>query len=325
MYIMHRRSLLPVILLLMFQLKLAGQESAYGPGYQSAMTGNPGITGSEGDGMLRLSYVNLYPGNAYNLHAATVSYDGYFPSLHGGAGFYVSNNYLGGIINDLKSGVSYSYFFRAGKDLWFSAGLSASLWHRAYSMGGVVLPDQIDPLRGSVLPSGESLAPEGRTIFDLGTGFVFYSGKLHGGAAVNHLAEPDLSLNDLEEGKLRRRLFIHLAADLGNGSSGKLTLQPLGIFEMQKGRLSGGAGTALTMSHISVSSLVLCDNGSNFDIQAGLRVAAGIVDLFYNYRFNIFSGEDLLPFTLQHHTGVALRLYNVDKRKTIKTIKFPIL
>jgi type IX secretion system PorP/SprF family membrane protein len=289
------------------------------------MTGNPGITGSAGDGYLRLSYLNLFPGNAYDLHSAAVSYDGFFPSLHGGAGFFISNDYLGGIVNDLKAGFSYSYFFQAGRNLWFSAGLSASFYHRGYSTAGIVLPDQIDPVRGSVLPSGELLASEGRTVFDLGAGFVFYSGKFSGGLAVNHLAQPDLSLNDLEEGKLRRRLFMHMSGDFETGGSNKLSVLPLLIAEVQKGYFSGAAGAALSFNHLSFNSMLIADNGRNLDLQTGFSVTAGFVSLFYNYRFNILSGAGLLPFSLQHHTGMALRLNNVDKRKIIKTIKFPIL
>ncbi|MFH0842593.1 MAG: PorP/SprF family type IX secretion system membrane protein [Bacteroidota bacterium] len=322
---MQRYFLSLVLLFFFMQHDLKGQLSGFGPGYQASLARNPGITGSAGDGHLRLSYLNLYPGSAYDLHSASVSFDGFFPSIHGGAGFFISNEYLGGIVNDLKAGFSYSYFFQAGRNMWFSAGLSASFYHRGFSTGGIVLPDQIDPLRGSVLPSGESLAQEGRTVFDIGAGFVFYSGKFSGGLAVNHLAEPDLSLNDLRKGKLGRTLFMHLAGNFENGVSNKLSVLPLLTAEVQKGCFSGAAGAAISLNHLSFNAMLLTGNGRYMDLQSGFSVGAGVVSLFYNYRFNIISGESLLPFSLQHHTGMALRLNNVDKRKIIKTIKFPIL
>ena len=43
------------------------------------------------------------------------------------------------------------------------------------------------------LPSGETLVPSGRTVFDIGAGFVIISGNIYGGFSINHLAEPDLS------------------------------------------------------------------------------------------------------------------------------------
>ena len=55
-----------------------GQETDPGPGYQKMMMNNPSLAGSEGDGELRLSYLNFYPGNNYNLHSVYFSYDSYF-------------------------------------------------------------------------------------------------------------------------------------------------------------------------------------------------------------------------------------------------------
>jgi type IX secretion system PorP/SprF family membrane protein len=322
---MYRHLLILFILVFLVRLSAYGQELDYGPGYQMSMFGNPGITGSEGDGYIRLSYFNLYPGYAYNLHSGFLSYDGYFPSLHGGAGFYISDDYLGGIVNDLKGGLSYAYFFRAGKDIYFSSGLSASFYHRGYNLGGSVLPDQIDPLNGAVFPSKEVIAAEGRTIFDLGTGFVFYTGRLSGGLAVNHLAEPDLSLNDLEEGKLKRRVFIHLTGDFDLTANKILRIQPVGIIQMQKNYFAGNAGAVLAINYFSVSSLFMIDNSENLDFQAGFAFDTGIFNVFYSYRFNLLSGKDLLPFSLMHQAGIAFRLNNVDKRKTVKKINFPKL
>ena len=121
------------------------------------MINNPALAGSEGDGVLRLSYLNYFPGNNFNLHSVYFSYDSYFPVLHGGAGIYITDDYLGGIINDIRGGLSYAYFLKAGKDLFINAGLSASFYNRGYNFNNAVLPDQIDPLGGVSIPSSESL------------------------------------------------------------------------------------------------------------------------------------------------------------------------
>ena len=92
---------------------VSGQEPVYGPDYQTTLISNPALTGSEGDGTFRLSYKNLYPGNGFDLHSVCLSYDGYFPSLHGGAGFFISDNYLGGIVTDLKGGRYYFNIFQS--------------------------------------------------------------------------------------------------------------------------------------------------------------------------------------------------------------------
>jgi hypothetical protein len=64
------------------------QDSESGPGYQLILINNPALSGSEGDGIVRLAYHNYYPGNNFNLHSVYFSYDSYVPSLHGGIGIY---------------------------------------------------------------------------------------------------------------------------------------------------------------------------------------------------------------------------------------------
>jgi type IX secretion system PorP/SprF family membrane protein len=310
---------------LVIPLQGRGQDAGSGFNYQMTMISNPAVTGSGGDGLIRLSYVNYYPGNSYNLHSVYLSYDGYFPALHGGAGFYLSDNYLGGIVNELKGGFSYSYLFRAGKDLYIGAGLSASFYNRGYNLGGAVLPDQIDPLNGAVLTSAEALASKGRTILDLNTGFLFITGKIYGGIAVDHLAEPVLSETDLVREKLRRHLLLHVAGDIDLGTEKKLKICPAGKFETGNRLMSAGAGASLESNYLSISSIFLFDNYKNIDVQTGFCINMGNLAVFYNYRFNIISGKTMLPFSLLHHAGVAFRLNNVDKRKTVKTINFPNL
>jgi type IX secretion system PorP/SprF family membrane protein len=302
-----------------------GQEGVPGLNYQWTMISNPAMTGSEGDGLLRISYQNLYPGNNYNLHSVCLSYDSYFPALHGGAGLFLSDNYLGGMVNDLKGGFSYSYFFRAGSDLYIAAGLSASFYHRGYDFSGAILPDQIDPLNGAVNISGESLDQRGKTLFDIGTGFLFITGRVFGGIAINHLAEPDLSTSDLVRNKLYRKLLIHGSGKIDLNAGKKLFLHPVGTVEISRGMTTAGAGVVFESNYLSLNTVLLADNEKNIDLQAGFSIKTGFMTVFYNYRFNIATGQNLLPVSLMHYTGIAISLNNVDKRKTVKTINFPEL
>jgi type IX secretion system PorP/SprF family membrane protein len=304
---------------------VCGQEIFSPPDYQSTMISNPGVTGSEGDGFIRFSYMNYYPGNSFNLHSALISYDAYFPSLHGGAGFYVSDNYLGGIINDLRGGLSYSYFLQAGKNLFFSAGLSASFNHRGYNFTGAILPDQIDPLLGVAFPSGEALSPVGRTVFDIGTGFMVISGRIFGGIAISHLAEPDIYKSEFGNVSLRRSVLLHIAGDVGINREKNLLLRPVGNLEVHKGFLSVGAGVVFEANHLAFNSIFFFNNSQNFDVQTGFSVNFAGLILSYNYHFNIVSANNLLPLSVLHQAGVAVSLNNVDKRKTVKTINFPKL
>jgi len=304
---------------------VAGQAADYGFGYQSALISNPSITGTEGDGFLRLSYLNLYPGNSFNLHSVMLSYDAYFSSLHGGAGFWLSDDYLGGIYNDLKAGLSYAYHLKAGDNLFFTGGLSASVYNRGFDFSNAVLPGQIDPFGGVVFPQMEVINARGNTVFDLGTGFMVISGWFFGGFSITHLSEPDLSKSNYSEDRLSRTLMVHAAGDFYLNKVKNLKLRPLVKCEINDEWYSLAGGVVFENNILSVSSVAMMDKSDNFDIQAGFSINTGGIIVFYNYRFNIVSGNNLMPFSLMHHTGLAFSLNNVDKRKTVKTINFPKL
>jgi hypothetical protein len=104
-----------------------------------------------------------------------------------------------------------------------------------------------------------------------------------------------------------------------------MKIQPLTYFEIQGGFINGGAGAALESKYLAINAVVLGDNGKNLNIQTGFSFSAGRITGFYNYRFNVLSGNKLLPLSLLHQTGLAFSLNNVEKRNTIKTINFPKL
>jgi type IX secretion system PorP/SprF family membrane protein len=316
-----------IILVIIVFYHLTGycQETDPGPGYQMVLMNNPALSGSEGNGTLRLSYLNFYPGNGYNLHSLYLSYDSYVQALHGGAALYLAEDYLGGSVNNIRGGLSYSYFLQAGEDLYINAGLSASIYHQGYNFSNSVLPDQIDPLGGAVYPSGESLISSGRTAFDLGTGFTFVKGWLSGGLAVMHLTQPDLSNSGIAREEIKRKLYIHLCGDLPLGRSQKIYARPVSYFSYQDDFILAGGGLSIENEHFAINAISMGDNAGNLDMQTGFSFKAGIIRFNYTYRFNIVSGNSLMPMSLLHQTGLAFSLYDVDKRKSGKTINFPKL
>lgn len=302
-----------------------GQETAYGPGYQTVLLSNPAFTGSEGDGTLRLSYLNFYPGNNFNLQSVYVSYDTYVPILHGGAGFFITNDYMGGIINDLRGGFSYAYHFQANKNLYINAGLTASCYYRGFNTGKIILPDQIDPLSGVSLPSGESISEKGRAVFDIGTGIMIISERFIVALAINHLATPDLYGSGLQTDRIERKIIMNLAGKFDLNTNLQILARPLIISELQGRNLSVGLGGSVENNSLSLSAVFLTNSAKDLDLQAGCSLKKGKFLFFYNYRFNIISGNKMLPISLMHQTGLAFSLNYVDKRKVIKTINFPKL
>jgi type IX secretion system PorP/SprF family membrane protein len=322
---MKRHKSLLFLALFYVSMSTNGQETAYGPGYQTVLVNNPAFTGSEGDGTLRLSYLNFYPGNNFKLQSVYVSYDTYIPAMHGGAGFFLTDDYLGGIINDLRGGFSYAYHFQLNRNIFINAGLSASCYYRGFNNAGIILPDQIDPLSGTISPSGESISERGRAVFDIGTGFMVISEKFVAALALNHLATPDLAGTGLQRDRVERKIILNLAGKFDLGTNLQILARPIAIAEYQGKNLSGGLGTSIEINSLSVSTVFLSNSAKDLDLQAGCSLKAGKFIFFYSYRFNIGSDNKMVPVSLMHQTGLAFSLNYVDKRKIIKTINFPKL
>lgn len=105
----------PLILLIIIICPLfaAGAQGINsGPFYQKLLMNNPALSGVEATGVLRMSYLNYFPGNSYNLNSVYLSYDSYFSELHGGTAIYISEDYLGGIVNDLRGDFRMHIFCR---------------------------------------------------------------------------------------------------------------------------------------------------------------------------------------------------------------------
>lgn len=316
-----------VILLLYFIVQgyVLCQETDYGPGYYTILTGNPAFSGIGEKGEMKLSYLNFYPGNNYNFHSFFVSYDSYFEEIHGGAGAYISDDYLGGIVNDTRGGLSYSYALQAGKNLFINAGLSASFFHRGFNFRDAVLPDQIDAMGMITLPSSEDLTNTGRTVLDIGTGFLITSGNYFGGFAVSHLTQPDLSGSGSSSERLRRRYLINTGADFELSMKNQMRLKPIAAAEMQGSYFSVSEGAVLETHYLSFNTVLFENSYRNIDLQAGFLFRKENIAFYYNYRFNLKSGNMLLPFSLLHQTGLVISFNNVEKRIKVKTINIPEL
>jgi type IX secretion system PorP/SprF family membrane protein len=263
------------------------QEIDSAPTYQTVLINNPAMSGSGETGTVRLSYLNFYPGNGYNLHSLYLSYDSYFNEIHGGAALYLTNDYLGGHINNIRGGVSYSYFLQASEKLFINAGLTASVFHQGFNFANAVLPDMIDPVRGVVYPSAELLVSSGRTVFDIGTGFTFNTGKISGGVAVLHLSEPYLSKRSVPKEIIKRKLYMHLNGDFIVGNREKYFLKPIAFSSVQDGFFIAGAGTSFENERIAINAVVMDDNVGNLNIQTGFSFQTGSLRFNYSYRFNV--------------------------------------
>jgi type IX secretion system PorP/SprF family membrane protein len=322
---MIKRLIYIILTLVLIICSGIAQDTYYGPGYRTGMLANPALTGTATDGQLNLSYFNFYPGNSYNLNTFFMSYDTYVPLLHGGTGLYISNDVLGGIINDLRGGFGYSYHLKADKDFYINTGITASVISRGINPANIILPDQIDPLGGNTLPAGETISDLNNTLFDIGVGLLFTVKNINGSIAINHFAEPNLSKTKINGFRLKRKYSIQLTGTFTTGYEGKLIIRPLVSVEFQGDRFIGAIGSSIRYNIFSVNTVILTDKEKNMDLQTGFSILTGKAVVYYNYKFNLASNSGQFPFSLLHQIGVTISLNNVDKRKIIKTINFPEL
>ena len=325
---MNRHGSLAALICLIFLQSLPAQETDYGHGFHTVIVNNPAYAGTGETGAMRLSYLNFYPGSSYNFHSVFFSYDSYFQMIHGGAGLFFSDDYLGGIVNDLRGGLCYSYFFQAGKELYINAGLSASFFHRGFDFTGAVFPDMIDQMGAVSRPTSENVSDYRKTLFDVNTGFLVIYRNFYGGFGISHLAQPDISESGAPADKLRRKYFINIVADYLIDKQKNLKIKPIAAIEIQGDYLAASAGAVLESTYLSASTLLFFDHYRNIDLQTGFSVKRDKLAVFYNYKFSLKSGSGLMPFSLMHQAGLLFTINNsnnVKKSGGARTINIPEL
>lgn len=302
---------------------MAAQDTESLSFYYTPVQANPAMAGSEGPGNLKLMYRDYYPGKGLNLHSIYCSYDSFLESIHGGFGVYLSEDLLGDLLNDFRAGAAYSYHLRASRDLYINAGFMASVIHRGFDAGKIILPDQIDPLMGAVLPSGELIASESRTVFDAGLGFLFSYLDYHAGISINHLFRPDITGSGLQESGLGRRLSIHGGTVFNTRESG-VSFAPAFIVSVQNSNIISALGTSIGYKDLSINILPFFDPRSGLSfVQSGLHFKKGRIELAYNFNFVPLRTDRLEPFTLSNQAYISVIINNIEKRDVIKAINYP--
>lgn len=299
------------------------QDSESGSVYSTPILSNPALSGSEASGKLRLLYRDYYPSQNLKLHTIYCSFDTYSEQLHGGFGFYMIENMMGDILNDFRAGATYSYHLRASRNLYINAGFMASIIHRGINAGNLVLPDQIDPVLGSVLPTADIISSSTRTVFDAGVGFLASYLNYNAGFSVNHLSNPDLTAEGSGTYRLPRRFTFHGSANFSKAGS-ELQICPLFILNKQANFAGAGIGGSLGYNVVSINILPYADfkDGLSY-FQSGISLETGRFMIGYNYCFNLNGKAALMPFTLSNQLIISLSLKNVEKRDMNKAIIYP--
>jgi len=301
---------------------LSGQDTWYGSVSGMQMMYTPGFTGAGGAPSLNISAFSFLPGNGFGLRSFYASYDGYYNSLHGGAGVWITDDMLGDIMNDLRGGASYAYHFRAGRDVYITAGLTASVITLGIRSGSVILPDDIDPFWGFTGGGTEYISPAPVVRFDLGTGFTVSSGPWYGGVSVMHLTRPSLSDDDLDHNRIDR-LYTFTGGMTINQREKDISVMPSAAMLVQGDRVTVYLGSEISWRELSGALSLWHVNGgfTSAGASAGWEVSAVKIMLSYNYI--LAGGGASFGGTAVARAGALLTFGNVEKRRAIHIIKLP--
>jgi type IX secretion system PorP/SprF family membrane protein len=310
--------------LLLFTVSIYGQDTWYGTVSGIQLMYNPAFAGTAGAPSLRVNAFSFFPGKGFGLQSVYASYDGYFSSLHGGAGLWLSDDVLGDIMNDLRAGASYAYHFRAGRDIFITAGLTAALMTRGIKSGSVILPDDIDPFRGFTGGGTEYFAPAPATRFDLGTGLTIASGKWYAGASVMHLTRPSLSEEATGQNRIERLFTVTGGTVITTGNK-DLSFTPSASILIQGKEPVIYLGGEASWKGVSGGLALWHVNGGYTAMTgaAGWQSSSLMLTISYSYLLN--SRGVTIGGTAIINAGAAFSFGNVEKSKAIHIIKLPHL
>lgn len=201
------------IIFICFGLEIsAGAQDAYfSQFFMNPTYLNPAYTGSMKVPRASLQYRNQWPamGNAYiNYFAA---FDTYIPSISSGAGLLVLNDVQGGgMYTETSFKAMYSKEIILSREWTMYGSISAGAKLNSLNYNKLTFADQLDPVYGNWLVSGETL-PENNTrlLPDFGAGILVFSSKYFAGIAADHLSEPDQSLYSGQRYPLKRKYTVH--------------------------------------------------------------------------------------------------------------------
>lgn len=178
---------------------------------------------------------------------------------------------------------------------------------------------------GPMLPSGELIDLRSRTIFDLGVGFLVSFRNFNTGIALSHLGKPDLTGQNKDSGRLKRRLLMHFDASFFEGES-QLGVTPLAFMSLQDQFIYGAVGVELSYKIMSINILGHLSSGSGINsIQPGFSFETERLIISYNHLFSPGTGVYNIPVTQSNLISVRVRLINVNKSEYHKAIKTPKL
>ncbi|MCC6460674.1 MAG: PorP/SprF family type IX secretion system membrane protein [Saprospiraceae bacterium] len=201
-------------LLLLAGLEVSAQDPIFSQFYAAPLQINPAFAGSGYAPRVGAAYRNQWTGfnNAYRTYA--IFYDQNLDRLNSGIGFNLESDDAGnGIVKTMRFSALYAYRLKINDNLAVKIGVEGGLQQRTIDWDQLVFPDQVDPLDGPVITTGEQRPDQlNKTVLDISSGLVLLSDRFVLGGAIKHLNAPNegiLLVNDNLSRGLPLRYTLH--------------------------------------------------------------------------------------------------------------------
>ncbi len=304
---------------------LLGQDLVFTGTTEGILPHNPAFAGLEGGQVVRISYTSVYPASGFGLGSYFAQWSGNFDGLHGGISAWALGNQLGDVYGQMSGGAGYAYHFRIARNLFASSGLAISVINTAVRGGKIIFQDQINPVYGPIGQSADQFAGLSRSVVNVSAGGVLYNDIFFVSWAADYLNKPDLTGSKNPDHRLKRTLYGYTSYRY-SPSFINMVIVPALSSALSKDDYNFVQTVSLESGDFSINGGLNVGKDRHTAVQGGFGFRSESIGFSYCYRLNtgVKKGYSL-PLTAFHSAGIAIRLYNVDKRNNRQTINFPKL
>jgi len=289
--------------------------------YANPLYLNPAFAGSARCPRFSLNWRDQWPAISGEFVTYSASYDQHVEGV-GGLGLLVMNDKAGeGTLKTTNISGIYSYQLNVSREFSIRVGFQGTYVQKSIDWDKLTFGDMIDPRYGFVYSTDEIRPNETtKSFFDISTGILFYSSKLYGGVAVNHLTEPEESfLRPVDGSRLPMKVTAHLGAllPLGGGRDAETYISPNVLYQRQRDFQQLNIGVYVAKAPL-VGGLWYRTSDA-FIALVGLQ--QGIFKFGYSYDLTVSKLASASGGS--HELSLGVQLPCKPKKKRFRTIRCP--
>lgn len=317
------RYLFIVFFLVLNLQELYAQDPTFTQFYANPIYLNPAFAGSNKCPRICMNYRNEWPNLSGNYVTYSASYDKYIKSIKGGLGVLATYDQQGrGTINTSMLALIYSYHLKVNRKFSLLFGAQASYYQKSLDASKLTFGDMIDPRKGFIYATGESLKSSGRQFFDASMGVIGYSKNFYAGLAAFHLNTPNESMITNGNSILNMRFTAHAGAiiPLVKGGRGTVatSLMPNIIFQYQQGFMEMNIGTYVKHGNLTFGAWFR--NRDAFILSLGIQTKTFRIG--YSYDVTVSSLNNGTSYG-SHEVSMGFNLSCGDKPTAFRSLSCP--